>query len=413
LIDENDCITIDLGNDDGCIDYEKQFDNRYKLLKKAYDNSYCIYDDKIESFKQDNNWVSDYALFMALKYQNGQLPWYKWDKDIVSRGKCTVEKLQADLKYEINFWIFLQYLFFNQYFKLKEYANNNGICIIGDMPIYAAEDSADVWAGSEIFMLDENKKPLLISGVPPDAFSNDGQLWGNPVYDWVYLKGTSYKWWIDRIGWSFKLYDALRIDHFRGFDKFWAVPYGSENAISGQWLPAYGKELFQEVKANLGDLDIIAEDLGIITDSVTELRKNAGLPGMKVFQFAFDGNPCNPYLPMLYEENCVAYTGTHDNDTLKGWYDSLTDEVKKYVLDILNISDDKNINYDIIKALYESKSSLCVIPLQDFLSIGSEGRINTPSTSGNNWTWRLKKDLLTNELAERIKILAVKSKRTP
>lgn len=398
-------------HDDCYIDYEKQFNNRYELLRKAYDNSDGKYNSIIEKFKIDNNWVCNYALFMALKYKNNQKPWYKWDALEAKRDERTIDNAIEELKEEINYWVFLQYLFYEQYFKLKDYANHKGIKIIGDLPIYAAEDSVDVWANNEIFMMDGNKSPIMVAGVPPDNFSDEGQLWGNPVYNWGYLKETHYQWWINRIKWSFELYDAVRIDHFRGFDEFWAVKYGLLNAIKGKWLPAYGNDLFDNVKLILGDLNIIAEDLGIITESVIKLKHNAGFPGMKIIQFAFDENLNNPYLPKNYEENCVAYTGTHDNDTLKGWFDSLDSDKKDEVRKSLNIIDTNNINYNIIKVLYDSKANICIIPLQDFLSIGSEGRINTPSTLGGNWTWRVKKYLLTEELANKIKNMVTESNR--
>jgi len=413
LIEEGlleDCKVLDFINDDSCIDYEKQFYNRYDLLRKAYYNSNEKYNSNIEIYKNDNNWVLNYALFMALKYKNSQLPWYKWNTLEAKRDENAISFAKEKLKEDIDFWVFLQYLFYEQYHKLKEYANDMGIEIIGDMPIYAAEDSADVWANNELFIMDANKVPIMVAGVPPDAFSEEGQLWGNPVYNWGYLKETSYQWWIERIKWSFKLYDVVRIDHFRGFDEFWAVPYGSINSIKGQWLTAYGNELFDRVKSILGDLNIIAEDLGIITNSVSELKRSAGFPGMKIIQFAFDGNLNNPYLPENYEENCVAYTGTHDNDTLKGWFYNLDNTKMAEVIKSLNIKE-TNINYNIIKVLYESKASTCIIPLQDFLCIGSEGRINIPSTVGDNWTWRVNKSLVTDDLAHAIKLMVVESNR--
>ena len=410
--------TIDFNNNDECIDYKKLFDTRYEILKKAYVNKgkfLCL-----TSFTEHNKWVLDYALFMALKYENNQLPWYKWDEMLAKRDAIAIERIKNELKDEINFWIFLQYVFFNQYFKLKEYANNSGISIIGDIPIYVAEDSVDIWAERKLFMTDENNLPACIAGVPPDDFSDEGQLWGNPVYNWEYLKETEFEWWINRIDFSLRLYDVVRIDHFRGFDEFWAVPYGSENAINGRWLPAYGKELFQKINERLGSINIIAEDLGIITDSVVKLKKDLGFPGMKVLQFAFDGNPCNPYLPDNYEENSVAYTGTHDNDTLKGWFEKLDDIEKQYVLDTLNINEKNNDNddeknrdnviYELIKALYKSKACLCIIPMQDFICLGSKARINTPSTFGNNWCWKLKGTMITDELAEKIKDIADETK---
>ena len=405
FIKEADLEAIDFDSNGRCIDYKKLFDTRYEVLKKAYVNkgkSLCL-----TSFTEQNKWVLDYALFMALKYRNSQLPWHKWDKMLAKRDEIAIEAIKNELKDEISFWIFLQYLFFKQYFKLKEYANSSGISIIGDIPIYVAEDSVDIWAYGKLFMTDENNLPTCVAGVPPDGFSDKGQLWGNPVYNWEYLKETGFEWWINRIDFSLKLYDVVRIDHFRGFDEFWAVPYGSENAINGKWLPAYGRELFQKINEKLGSVNIIAEDLGIITDSVVKLKEDLGFPGMKVLQFAFDGNPFNPYLPDNYEENSVAYTGTHDNDTLKGWFEKLDDRARQNVLSILNINENnKNLDdivYELIKAVYNSKANLCIVPMQDLICLGSEARINTPSTLGGNWCWRLNESQINFTLTKIIK----------
>nr|WP_312576465.1 4-alpha-glucanotransferase [Sedimentibacter sp.] len=412
LLSKDELTSLDFLNHTVDIDYENQFNIRYKILKKVYDNSKKIYGKEIKDYIKDNNWVYDYALFMSLKYKNNQLPWNGWNCLESGLDKNTMDSAKAELNGDIDFWVFLQYLFHKQYFNLKKYANRNGIKIIGDIPIYAAEDSADVWADNNIFLMNENRIPIKVAGVPPDAFSKEGQLWGNPVYNWDYLKGTNYKWWLDRIEYSFKLYDVVRIDHFRGFDEFWAINYGAKNAVDGLWMQAYGREFFESVRLKFGDVKIIAEDLGIITDSVMELKNSFGFPGMKIFQFAFDGNKNNPYLPNNYEENSVAYSGTHDNDTLLGWFEKLSYERKCDVLKFLGIEKaEGNINYKIIKSIYMSKSKLCIIPLQDFLCIGSEGRINTPSTVGENWIWRVKKDSLTDLLAETINSMVIRSKR--
>ncbi|NLJ58538.1 MAG: 4-alpha-glucanotransferase [Tissierellia bacterium] len=412
LILQSDLENLDFGSNDECIDYKKLFDSRYIILRQAYKNNEKPYD--INYFIKENPWVEDYAFFMALKYKNNQLPWYKWDEKLIYREETAIHAAKKQLKYEINFWIFLQYLFFKQYFKLKEYANKKGISIIGDMPIYAAEDSVDLWIESSLFLLDENKVPKLVAGVPPDDFSEQGQLWGNPVFNWGYLKETGYRWWINRISFSFRLYDLVRIDHFRGFDEFWAVPYGSENAVKGCWQKSYGKELFLKAKKELGSLNIIAEDLGIITDSVIKLKNDLAIPGMKVLQFAFDGNPDNPYLPNNYEENSVAYTGTHDNDTLKGWYEKLRVEEKQYLLKALNIVlsiNENEILDEIIRTILKSKAHIVIIPIQDYLQLGSKARINTPSTLGGNWKWRIKKEMLTNEIAFKIQQRTIESGR--
>lgn len=416
FISEEDCFSLNSADDIEYIDYEKQFNKRYDVLRKAYKNASASYRSKIHDFKINNEWVNDYALFMALKYKNNQLPWYEWDADIAGRNHEPIEKAKDELKEEINFWIFLQFTFYIQFFNLKKYAGEKGISIIGDIPIYAAMDSADVWCNLNIFMLDENYKPSLVAGVPPDAFSAEGQLWGNPVYNWEYLRKTNFSWWINRIKYFFNLYDAVRIDHFRGFDEFYAVTYGSLNAVNGKWMKAYGRELFLAVNEHLGNVNVIAEDLGIITESVVNFKESTGFPGMKVLQFAFDGNPLNPYLPSNYEENCVAYTGTHDNDTLKGWFEKLDESRKQLVLNSLGIKVENSNNtndiiYEIIKSICSSKASLCIVPLQDFLCLDSSARINTPSTLGNNWAWRVKKELLTDSLADKIKELTVSTNR--
>jgi len=389
------------------VDYGKQFDYRYEILYKAFVNSKEKYRYEIAEFVLKNQWVCDYSIFMALKYYNNQRPWYEWEEKIAKRDRGEIEKYRQALKEEIEFWTFLQYVFYEQYYKLKNYARSKGVLLIGDVPIYTAEDSVEAWTEGRLFM-------NLVAGVPPDAFSDEGQLWGNPVYNWGYLGENSYEWWIKRLKWSLNLYDTVRIDHFRGLDEFWAVERGSENAIDGKWLPAGGRELFSRAVNEIRNFSIIAEDLGIITDSVVMLRKEFGFPGMKILQFAFDGNPENPYLPENYEENSVAYTGTHDNDTLKGWYEKLDENVKEYVLKSLNISGDAgtdSIILSMIEKVLAGKSRLCIIPLQDYLCLGSEARINTPSTLGNNWTWRLKKEMITQELAYKIKDFAISSKR--
>ncbi len=404
LLSFEDCEILNVN--DKYVDYERQFNFRYKILHKAFVNSIGKYGNEINEFKDNNQWVDDYALFMSLKYYNNQKSWHEWEDKISKDNIKEIEKYRHMLKDDIEFWIFLQFMFYKQYTKLKDYANSRGIYLIGDMPIYTAEDSVEAWSERSLFMTDACKRPSLVAGVPPDAFSDKGQLWGNPVYNWQYHRMNSYEWWIKRLNLSLKLYDLVRIDHFRGFDEFWAVERGSENAISGSWLPANGREMFNRAAKKIKKLNIIAEDLGIITDSVVSLRNEFNFPGMKILQFAFDGNPQNPYLPENYEENSAAYTGTHDNDTLKGWYKKLDDDTRKYVLKSLNISEEMDID-DIIYAMIErvlaSKSILCIIPLQDYLCLGTEARINTPSTLGGNWLWRVDKDMLTKDIIHKIR----------
>lgn len=414
ILSYEDCEALE--TQDEYIDYEKQFNLRYDILYKAFINSKSRFSKKIDEFKDRCCWVYDYSLFMALKYYFKQKPWHEWDSKIANRHDDALEQYRLLLKEETEFWTFLQLKFFEQYFNLKAYANKKGIHIIGDLPIYAADDSADVWSDRKVFKIDDNMLPSLSAGVPPDAFSDMGQLWGNPVYNWEKLKENSYEWLIKRLSWSFKMYDVLRIDHFRGLDEFWAVPMNSVNAVNGRWYSAQGKELFEQAKKKLGNIHVIAEDLGIITESVVKLKNDFGFPGMKVIQFAFDKNPLNPYLPTNYEENCVAYTGTHDNDTLRGWLEKLDDSSKDYVAECLGIrsnefTDTNKVIYEIIDILCTSRANLCIVPLQDFLCLGSEARMNTPSTLGKNWTWRVKRELLTDKLAENIKKIADKTGR--
>ncbi|MPM94007.1 4-alpha-glucanotransferase [bioreactor metagenome] len=308
--------------------------------------------------------------------------------------------------------------------------------IIGDLPIYVAEDSVEAWTERHMFILDDENKISLVAGVPPDDFSDEGQLWGNPVYNWGYHMKNSFEWWIKRLKWNFSLFDLVRMDHFRGFDEFWAVKAGSKNAIDGKWLPANGKKLFDYALKEIGNLNIIAEDLGVITNTVIELKESYNFPGMKILQFAFDGNPQNPYLPQNYEENSVAYTGTHDNDTLLGWLKKLNPEAEDYMRESLKIKETENLEieeakekpearaeskaeseddcpivYKLIEKLLQSKSKLTIIPLQDYLCLDSNARINTPSTLGGNWMWRVKKDQLKTELVQKIKQMTINSNR--
>ena len=305
------------------------------------------------------------------------------------------------------FYQFQQYLFQVQWEKLKTYANDNGIKIIGDIPIYVAFDSSDAWANPELFQFDENCEPVAVAGCPPDAFSVTGQLWGNPLYNWDYHKKTGYKWWILRMSHCMKLYDKVRIDHFRGFDEYWAVPYKDETAENGKWEKGPGIELFKVLEQNISNLDVIAEDLGFLTDTVRELLADSGYPGMKVLQFAFDESGESVYLPFRYESNCIVYTGTHDNETTKGWLEGLSksnlDYVKRYIA--CENKDADACVWGLIRAAQSSVAELCVIPLQDYLCLGNEARMNTPSTLGDNWKWRLRRGQLTDEVIGQIKAM--------
>lgn len=390
------------------IDYKWLYETRIKTLKKAFER-FDTKDEDFFNFTTENlKWLENYALFMALKsYYNG-LPWHEWDFEIRMYQEKDVEKLLPLLQGEIDFWKFVQYKFYTQWQKLKSYANEKGIKIIGDIPIYVAYDSVDVWSNPALFELEPDKTPINIAGCPPDGFSRTGQLWGNPLYKWDVHKESGFLWWIDRLKHCFNMYDALRIDHFRGFDEYYSIPYGSKDATNGKWRKAPGKELFKVVKERLGKKEIIAEDLGFITEDVKELLDFCQFPGMKVFQFGFDerdtGNK-NNHLPHNYEVSSVAYTGTHDNSTIVSWFFEITKKeremVRAYLCDYH--TPDSEINFPIIGSLMRSNSSLVIIPLQDYLGYDSRSRINTPSTVGANWIWRSTKIDFSKELQEKIK----------
>ncbi|MCT4606905.1 MAG: 4-alpha-glucanotransferase [Marinisporobacter sp.] len=403
LLEKEDYIHLDFGKDREKVDYEKIFKNKRIVLRKAFENGKEKYEEELKSFQKENNdWVEDYALYMAVKNEFQLKPWQEWDEDIKLRKEEVVKHYKEILKEEINYWVFLQLLFFKQWGNLKQYANEKGIRIIGDIPIYVAEDSADTWANSEIFLLDEEKKPIKVAGCPPDAFSETGQLWGNPIYRWDDLEKTGYGWWIQRIKGSYKLYDVLRIDHFRGFESFWQVSYGEETAVNGEWVKGPGSKLFHAIKKSLGEIDVIAEDLGYLTQEVINFREETGYPGMKVLQFAFDTREESDYLPHNYDENCIVYTGTHDNDTACGWFENTKKSDVDFAIKYLNLNEEEGYHWGFIRGAWSSIGNLVVAQMQDFLGLGTEARMNIPSTIGGNWQWRVKKEDLTDELAKKI-----------
>jgi 4-alpha-glucanotransferase len=403
LISSEDIEGVDLGSNREIVDYEKIFKNRMPLLKKAFKKGSKKYKEQIKVFREENeHWLEDYALYMAVKYQFNLRSWQKWDEDIKLRKKHAVKYYRKKLKDEMDYWIFLQYIFFKQWMKLKKYANEKGISIVGDIPIYVAEDSADTWANSEIFLLNKDKIPIKVAGCPPDAFSTTGQLWGNPIYKWDLLEERNFDWWIDRIKRNAKLYDVIRIDHFRGFESYWEIPYGDDTAENGRWVKGPGMKLFKTIKKELGDVNIIAEDLGFLTSEVIKFRQDSGYPGMKVLQFAFDTREESDYLPHNYDKNCVVYTGTHDNDTVNGWIENARKEDVKFAIKYLKLNEEEGYNWGFIRGAWSSVGNLAIAQMQDFLGLGSEARMNTPSTIGGNWQWRVRKEDLTDELAEKI-----------
>ena len=341
VLTKAECDAVDFGNKADDIDYKKMYEGRYLLLRKAYERSNISKNGEYQRFLADNRWwLSDYALFMAVKDRFGGVPWTEWAEDIRLRWKNAVEYYQRELYFDIEFQQYMQFVFYKQWMALKGYANRNGIKIIGDIPIYVAFDSADAWAHPELFQLDKNNLPTAVAGCPPDGFSPTGQLWGNPLYRWDYHKNTGYKWWISRMEYCFRLYDVVRIDHFRGFDEYYSIPYGDETAKNGHWEKGPGIDLFRSIQQAIGQREVIAEDLGFMTDSVRKLVWESGFPNMKVLEFAFDerdSTSANDYLPHNYRENSVAYTGTHDNETIAGWWKSITkverEDARNYMCD--------------------------------------------------------------------------------
>lgn len=402
---KKECEKCDYGTED-YVEYDMIFDSRFELLKQAFKKSHIEDDLNFKEFVCENAfWLEDYALYMAIKDSLSGIAWTEWDEDIKLREKEAMSRYQKKLAEEICFYQFQQYYFAKQWKALKSYANKKGIEIVGDIPIYVALDSADTWSHPELFQLDDTCTPVAVAGCPPDAFCATGQLWGNPLYRWDYHKTTGYSWWMERIGYCYKLYDIIRIDHFRGFDEYYAIPYGDKTAEFGKWEKGPGYDLFLALKENLGKCQVIAEDLGFLTDSVLKLVKKTGYPGMKVLQFAFDSREESDYLPHNYPHNCVVYTGTHDNDTTRHWYETLNRHDKGFANRYLDIKSSKNACEKMIRAALSSVADTAVIPLQDYLELGAEARINTPSTLGYNWKWRLQKELLDDKLADRIRQL--------
>jgi len=362
--------------------------------RQAYDN-FCA----SKSF-----WLDDYALFMALKDQFAGKSWHQWDEAIARRHPEALENWRSKLSTEVEDQKFLQFEFHRQWADVKTYANDAGVHIMGDIPIYVAHDSADVWAFPDFFHLDpETGEPALMAGVPPDYFSATGQLWGNPIYRWDRLKEDGFSWWIERFRATLDLVDMVRIDHFRGFSGYWAVPQGEETAMNGEWCDAPGDAFFQELGKQLGTLPIIAEDLGVITPDVAALRDKFDFPGMKILQFAFEGGAGNPFLPFNYERNFVVYTGTHDNDTTQGWYQSLNDYERQQVLNYLGCLSSDGIHWDLIRLAMSSIANQAVFPLQDAFGLGSDARMNYPGKGEGNWGWRYRGDYLSGELRDRIR----------
>jgi 4-alpha-glucanotransferase len=349
-------------------------------------------------------WLDDYALFNAAKGSEGNREWTAWDNLMAFRDSQALARARDDLAIEIRKQKFLQFLFFRQWQALRDYARERGVSIIGDLPIFVAHDSSDVWSNRELFKLDDEGQPTVVAGVPPDYFSETGQLWGNPLYDWERLRATEFKWWIDRVRWSLELFDMVRIDHFRGFVACWEIPAGERTAQNGRWVETPGRELFSSLKKTLGDLPIIAENLGVITPEVENLRAEFGFPGMRVLQFAFGGDATNDHLPHRHTRDSVVYTGTHDNDTTLGWFANLADDERAYALRYLDTDGDE-INWDMIRAALASVGNLAIIPIQDVIGLGNEARMNLPASETGNWDWRMYDDAVSGDTAARLREL--------
>ena len=399
------------------VDYGRVIHEKIPLLRKAWSNFQERADKQeriaFDEFSQaTGHWLEDFALFMALKEHYKGKPWVKWTKPLIIRKPSALKRAKQKHAETMGFHRFLQYLFHRQISDLKAYANQRQIKIIGDLPIYVAHDSAEVWAQPEYFDINhENGRPYAVAGVPPDYFSATGQLWGNPLYAWDKMRQDRYEWWVKRFEVLLGYVDAVRIDHFRGFEAYWRVPYGEKTAINGKWVPGPGEDLFRQLYERMGDLPIIAEDLGVITPEVEALRDAFNLPGMKILQFAFGSGDDNPYLPENYTENCVVYTGTHDNDTTLGWFQSLVEEERVLVLDYLKCDKPEQIHWEMIGLAFSSVAKMAIIPLQDLLGLGGNARMNTPSKGQGNWTWRFEQGNLTKALQKRLLGLTERSGR--
>ena len=402
----------------GRVDFGKLYDWKNWILGLAYERFRLTTNadlrGEFETFCRENaDWLDEYVLYRAVKKSQNQKAWFEWEKPLKLRDENALEKARENLETEIKAQKFQQWLFYRQWNKLKNYCETKNIEIIGDVPIFVALDSADVWCNQSQFKLNEDGSPKVISGVPPDYFSKTGQLWGNPIYDWEQMKNDNFRWWISRIRHTLKTVDIVRVDHFRGFAAAWEVPGEDKTAENGRWVDVPGRELFETLKNALGDLPVMAEDLGVITPDVEDLRDSFGFPGMRVLQFAFGGDPNNHDLPHNYIRNCVAYTGTHDNDTTVGWFNSRADanstrdnsqinREREFCLKYL-ASDGSEIHWDFIRAVWKSAANTAIAPMQDVLGLGNDARMNLPASDSGNWNWRCKSECFSDEIAERLR----------
>lgn len=389
------------------IDYATVYGSRFQILRMAFNNSTYAETKEYAQFEKDNEyWLDDYSLYMAVKFKFDNQEWSKWDYDIKVRQPEAIDRYKEELKDDIAFWKFCQFKFFEQWNKLRVYANESGIEIIGDIPIYVAMDSADVWAHKDLFELDEDFEQINVAGVPPDAFSEDGQLWGNPLYNWNRMEECDFEWWKQRMASNSKIYNYIRIDHFIGVVNYYSIEAGCENAKEGVWRQGPGKKLTDAIDSAIGDAKIIAEDLGIVSPAVRELLAETGYPGMNIIEFAFDGGPTNSHLPHNYKPNSLVYGGTHDNETVVGYFSSRSAADLKYAYKYLGVTKKSEIPAAVLRAAYASVAAIAIFQVQDILELGNEARMNTPSTVGDNWKWRMLKGSLTKKKAKELKELA-------
>ncbi len=393
--------TVQWSWEENRVDFGLLYRNRASVLRLAY--SRFDRQDALDVFCRENSsWLPDFALYMALKDENGGKPWYLWDAPLKFRKPDAIWDARQRLKDDIRFYSFVQYLFYTQWSALHAYAHENGVSIIGDVPIYVPLDSVEVWSDPELFQLDKDLMPTAVAGCPPDAFTADGQLWGNPLYRWDVMAKDGYRWWLRRLEAAGRLYDMVRLDHFRGFASYWSVPYGDSTARNGKWVKGPGLALVNAIRENLPELKLIAEDLGFLTQEVLDLRDESGFPGMKVLEFAFDSEEPSQYLPHTYIKNTVCYTGTHDNMTMSQWFETADPKAVAYAKEYMHLTEREGYVWGAIRTAVSSVSDLCIIQMQDYLQLGSEGRMNLPGTTGINWTWRAGSGSFSDALADKI-----------
>ncbi len=417
LLTWDECNSADFGKDETKVDYGALYANRDALLRKAYER-FIESGKETEELKKftgrEKEWLKDYALFTSIKKKMNGAPWYEWEDDLKKRNAAALKKMEKELKDDIDFVYFQQYEFDRQWHKLRKYANDRNVKIIGDLPFYVSLDSVDCWSNPDVFLMDKDLNPKVVAGCAPDAFSRTGQLWGNPIYDWKALDKSGYKWWVKRIKRNYDFYDVIRIDHFHGFCEYYAVPYGDKTAENGKLCKGPGMSLFNALKAEIGDLRIIAEDLGTNTPENEALIRESGFPGMKVLQYGFTSWD-SYYVNHRHVNNCVVYTGTHDNTPTRAWVEEINEGERDFCRRYINsmTSDYGQLTWDIIREAFRSVADLIIIPLQDYLCFGREARINTPGTSEGNWEWRLRPNFLSQDLKNSIKGLTELYSRVP